>query len=261
MHRPCRLCGQHKKLCLSHIVPKSFAKRMKAGSPQVVEVTISDTPTTAKSNGDHKEYLLCEDCERHIKVCYEDTGTIYLHRKKGASENKEYIIIPEFNYKSYYLFVISIIWRASISSLDIYRPAQELSKLEPYLRHCIKENTLYLSPQGPKLDDFIKVSIARVVDLLDQIKQETLDRLLFSLNFERGENETEGLHYHMMLDGFLITASILPPGSPLASNWNTPGRLLDRRHLKAPKVCFSVIKPIFEAISAVPTTNNPFAPK
>lgn len=258
MQQPCRLCGEHKKLCLSQIIPKSFTKRIKSGLSQVVELTLSHVATTIKSNFDYKAHLLCEDCEKHLKLCYEDMGTVYLHNKKRASENSDYILIQNFNYKLYYLFIISIIWRAIISKIKIYEPAKEIYTLEPYIRHCIKYKTLYLTPRGPKLDDFIKISIVKIIDSQGRIKQEAIDRLLVSLNFKREKNKKEGLHYYMMLDGFLITTSILPPSSPLLSNWINPGRLLDRKTLKVPKVCFSSIEPLFKIISTIPNTLNLF---
>jgi hypothetical protein len=258
MQATCKLCGKEKDLLWSHIIPKSFAKRMKSGAPQVVELTLSNAITASKSNADYKERLLCEECELHIKVRYEDFGTVYLYKKTGASENRDHIIIPRFLYKTYYLFIISIIWRASVSNLEIYNAAKAIHSLEPYLRHCIKNDTLYIGHPGRRLDEFIKVAIARIIDSKNQIKQETLDRLLFSLSAEHGEDAYEGIHYYMVLDGFLITASVLPTSSPLATNWRTPGRLLDRTYLKAPKVCFSFIKPVFEMISSVPTTPSPF---
>jgi hypothetical protein len=227
---------------------------MKSGAPQAIEIEVRNKPIANKSNADHKQNLLCETCELHIKQSYEDYGTVFLHKKKGAIESRENLIIPGFQYKKYYLFIVSILWRASISSLPIYATARNLQKIEPYLRSCIWENSIWITDRGPKLDDFIKISVARITDSTGQLGQASLDRMILSLSAERGSNEEDGIHFFFMADGFLITASIILPNSPLASSWKTPGRLIDRNHLKIPKICFTSIKPIFDAIAAIPKT-------
>lgn len=255
----CKLCGKHKKLCLSHILPKSFTKRIRdGGEPQVVAVTVDDKPTSRKSNGEHIEHLLCEKCEHLLKINYEDYGTRLFVKKQNIIENKNHVFITNFEYQKYFLFIVSILWRASASSRKIYNPTKTFSGLDALIKPCIANNTLVLSREL-QLDHFIKISLRKVIDHKGDIPQNILDKLILNLNCERGDSVDEGLHYSFMVDGFLITASLFHLNSPHLQNWNHNGRLLNRSTLKIPKVSFYEIKQVHESMVAIASVTNPFS--
>lgn len=255
----CKLCDQHKKLCRSHILPKSFTKRMRAGAPQVITVVVEEQPQARKSNGEHIELMLCESCEHLLKTNYEDYGTRFFVNKKNITENNGHVFITDFEYQTYFLFIVSILWRASVSSLNIYKPTQGLAELSRLIKPCILANTLKTHPPHPiRIDEFIKIQVLKIIDHTNEVPQSTLDSIILAINFERGESVDEGIHYYFMVDGFLVTASLFPLSSQLLKCWHASGRLLDRRFLKIPKVSFYDIKQLHECIEAISSTPNPF---
>jgi hypothetical protein len=247
---------------MSHILPKSFARRMRAGAPQVISIVVNEPPKATKSNGEHVERLLCAGCERHIKVNYEDYGTRLFVDRRNIIELDDRILITNFDYKRYFLFIVSILWRASVSSLKIYTPAQGLAELSDLFRPCLLNNTLQSAlPQSLRLDAFVKVALLKIVDHTSEVPQSSLDSLLHGINFKRGSTVEEGLHYYFMVDGFLVSASLFPLHSVHLKGWRAGGRLLDRSTQRIPKVSFYNIQEIFEGIAAIASTPDPFERK
>lgn len=251
MKNICKLCDNEKKLCSSHIIPKSFTARMKKGCSQVVEMDVN-LKKTIKSNGDFKEYLLCEECEYFLKVNYEDYGTIFLSSKKYIVETSNYIILNNFNYEKYNIFLLSILWRASVSSHNDYKNISILPcTIKNYLKLCIQEKKL----NSTKIDEVIKISLLKVFDSVGEIRQDVIDGIMLNLSMYR-ENESDSIYYYMMLDGFFI--SFIFPNAQ-KNRVKILGRLVNRSYLKVPKICFRSIKEVFEAIISVTKANDPFA--
>jgi hypothetical protein len=260
MNQICKLCGHQKVLLKSHILPKSFTKRMRAGAPQVVAVVMHETPSASKVNGEYVARLLCADCELLIKTLYEDYGTRLFVNRRNITENNSHVFIESFQYEKYFLFILSILWRASISSLEIYKATLPLAEVSELFKSCIKNNTLKTHPPyNLRLDTFLKMSILKIVDHTSEIPQSTLDSVMHGINLRPGASIEEGLHYYFMVDGFLVCASLFKPQSPFLQNWRADGRLLNRSTLKIPKVSFYGIKEIYEGIAAIASTPDPFA--
>ena len=255
----CRLCDKAGKLCRSHILPKSFTRRMRAGSPQVAAVYMRKEPNAVKSNGEHAEYLLCSACEHLLKIKYEDYGTRIFVEKNSIEDGGKNVLIRGFRYNTFYLFVVSIMWRASVSSLEIYKSSQPLSEFGRLFKPCILNETLNVSSlPGVVLNKFLKISVQRIFDHTSQIPQHSLDSIIYGANVSRGEVVEDGVHFFFMVDGYLVCASLFPLNSPHADNWLVGGRVINRSTLKIPKVSFYEIKEIYEGISAIATTTNPF---
>ena len=96
----CKLCGESKALYLSHILPKSFTRRMRDGAPQVIAVEVLAKPKSQKSNGEYVERLLCKDCELLIKQKYEDYGTRLFVARKNIAEYGSHVFFSDFDYQS-----------------------------------------------------------------------------------------------------------------------------------------------------------------
>lgn len=255
----CKLCDRTEKLLLSHILPKSHTKRMRQGAPQVVQVTVKDPPIAIKSNGEYIERLLCSNCEHLLKTKYEDYGTRLFVNSQFINQSRSYISIQPFKYQTYYLYVISILWRAAVSSVSAYKAIQGLHELASIFKPCLLEGTLNIHPpHGIKLDDFIKLSILRIIDPGNEIPQSTIDSLILGLNVERGESIEDGFHCYFMVDGYLIIASIFPPASKVLANWRPYGRVLNRTHLRVPKISYARLKLLTEGFDAISNSKNPF---
>jgi hypothetical protein len=235
---------------------------MRQGAPQVVLVTVENPPMARKSNGEHIERLLCINCEHLLKTKYEDYGTRLFVNRQFINESKDYISIQQFEYQTYYLYVISILWRAAVSSISAYKTIQGMHELAPIFNSCLLNGTLKTNPpHNIKLDDFIKLTILRIIDSTNEISQSTIDSLILGINVERGESIDDGFHCHFMVDGYLIIASIFPPTSSVLANWCPHGRVLNRTHLRVPKVSYSSLKLLTDGFNAIANSKNPFESK
>ena len=253
----CQLCGKRDKLCNSHILPKSFTRRMRAGAPQVKWVVVKDKPRALTSNGEYTDHLLCKSCESMLSKNYEDYGTQLFVNKRNIDENNRHIFFTNFEYQKYYLFIVSILWRASVSSLETYRHIQWFSELSNIFKSCILQNTLQIHPPHPiRLDDFVKISILKIIDHAEVIPQETLNSLILGLNFESGDHEDSGTHYYFMVDGFLVVIHLFPLNSSLLKQWRPSGVLRNRIFQKIPKVSFCSISQLRDCIAAIASTQK-----
>lgn len=259
MQGVCKLCDRTAKLSLSHILPKSHTRRMRQRAPQVVLVSVENPPIARKSNGEHVERLLCAECEHLIKSKYEDYGTRLFVNRQFITESNDRVNIAQFKYETYFLYVISILWRATVSSLSAYKAIQGLRELAAIFKPCLKDETLTTSlAHRFKLDDFIKLTIVRITDPEHEIPQSTIDSLILGLNVERGDTVDDGFHCHFMVDGFLVIASIFPPTSKALAEWRPTGRVLNRSHLSIPKVSYARFKILTDGFTAIAKSPDPF---
>ncbi|MBN2280548.1 MAG: hypothetical protein JXQ65_08210 [Candidatus Marinimicrobia bacterium] len=116
----CRLCLKETLLCESHIYPKYFIKqtrdkiidnKFQYGSNIKVKVPPQDGP---------KSHLLCKKCEHIIKI-YEDYYKDFFIDKRNITLTKlksGSIQIRGYNYKKLRLFLLSLLWRLSISPIN-----------------------------------------------------------------------------------------------------------------------------------------------
>lgn len=233
---------------------------MKRGHAQGIEVTVVQKPVARKSNADIHEHLLCEECEKVIKW-YEDYGTILFTKenKHNLIEGDLFEHVLDFDFSRYYLFLVSILWRASISSRDDYAIARWIRPLSEHLKGCLLQKRITLSsPTQFALEKAIRPAILRVVDSQKQLDQSILDTTLLLLN---GEHDEQGKAYsfYFMADGHLITLTLVRPDSPVYANWLLPGRMLNRRFIKIPRVCFRDLKQVHEAFVAATESNDPLS--
>jgi hypothetical protein len=135
----CKLCQEEKKLIKAHIIPKFIYKRLGLYSPDEkgqgrVHKAIYNK-TSIKYNpkgypdGLYDKNILCEDCDNYINEQFETYGKkilfpetpipiseISFHTEVDEQGTK-IGIFSGIKYTEFKLFIISIFWRASISSL------------------------------------------------------------------------------------------------------------------------------------------------
>lgn len=108
---------------------------------QYIEFNDQDGKYNKRKSSGIYEHLLCRDCEDIIKK-YEDYAKYiiydkakpYIHKHRSCYTNKNY------NYNFFKLFVLSLLWRASISSMPGYKYAS-LGKYEEELRLILLNET------------------------------------------------------------------------------------------------------------------------
>ncbi|MDD5290611.1 MAG: hypothetical protein PHZ04_00670 [Patescibacteria group bacterium] len=154
----CKLCLQIKPLCkTSHIIPDFMYKGLYDVGHILYKVPTSDLSKEEKlPSGEYEPNLLCEDCENKIgklesyacDILYSDEevkrGRLYRENQKNQN-NVGYTFCKGVDYKKFKLFLLSILWKSSISSRDFFKDV----KLGVY-EEAIREMILNEDPKDPK---------------------------------------------------------------------------------------------------------------
>ena len=123
----CRLCDADKVLCKSHIISKAiFRDAMSNDLNRGLSMYTEQRIENGKMAGEY-EYLLCRDCEDVVGE-YDDYGIKFLRRTVGtrlAMLNGETVpddvdLLSQIDLEKLMLFIVSVLWRASISSREFY---------------------------------------------------------------------------------------------------------------------------------------------
>ncbi|AIW13923.1 hypothetical protein IX91_06870 [Vibrio tubiashii ATCC 19109] len=247
----CKLCGNEGKLEKSHIIPKSYFKSLKSGNGQLVAIVCDDETQPKRSNIDPKEELLCRECEQFISVNYERYGTQLFKRTTNIKKAKSYIEFNGFKYTEYYLYLISILWRASISTIAEFSNVKLNAQFDELLAHCIKRKSIKLGT-SLKLDHFIRISVLRVIDSSGQLDDNIIKKLMMSFGIERGETAQDGMIYYFMIDGFLIGFYLnVEKDIHDVRTLRIAGQLKNRKQIRIPKVEIVNLKQVHQALNTV----------
>ncbi len=245
------MCGKESELQKSHIFPRSYFRKLKAGNGQLLKVVIDDDSQPEKSNLDPKEPLFCRACEQFLSEKYEQYGTRILTNRKFATVKKDYVEFRSFRYKDFYLYLISIIWRASISSLDTFKHISFPEKHNNFLKQCLLEGKIKINTTL-KLDHFIKISVIRIIDSKNEIDDIVIRKTMMNLNFEKGSTSDVGMIYYFMADGFLVAYHFTGEEDihKLRVEKNR-AQLRNLPNIKIPRVDFRQLSQIRSAFSSV----------
>lgn len=116
----CKFCSQTKELCKSHIIPRSFYLDYKIDKYKAINP--ENGAWKQIQSGVYDATILCEECETFLsqldtvgnQILLQD---VYNHVEKQDGKNTLYILREqEFNYSSLKKFIVSLLWRASISN-------------------------------------------------------------------------------------------------------------------------------------------------
>lgn len=142
----CKLCSLEKKLCDSHIIPETFWKTI--NDKKFRSLPISSHPIKLKfvQNG-IKEKLLCQDCETKLSawesILANDLNDIGKRKSRflKITEPKENMIfIENLRYEKFKLAALSILWRFSVSSNELFQ-SYKLGKYEEKIRLLLNSET------------------------------------------------------------------------------------------------------------------------
>ncbi|MEC4090141.1 hypothetical protein [Pseudoalteromonas rubra] len=246
----CRLCGNDATLKKSHIIPRSYFKSLKSKGGQLISVTCDDVTEPKRTNSDPKEKLLCEACESFLSDNYERYGTRLFKDTKNVNKTKKYIEFNGFKFKEYYLFLISILWRASVSSMPEFSAVDLGRKFEEYLESCLKNKSIKLST-ALRLEHIIKISVLRVVDNITGLEDDSIRGALLHFGVQADETKRGPIAYYFMTSGFLITyyLSVEPDLHALRTK-KIMGQITNRPTLKVPKVEITNLKQVYDAFDS-----------
>ena len=180
----CALCGQIKKLCKSHIVPKSFIREVRAHHKQLHWYDLRKKQKPKYTQDGWKESLLCNACEQRIgrweKVVCEDlrgdgkanvawnevsySGPILIPRSVKRP-TRYYLKMEGCDYEAWRLFLLSLLWKMDRSKLpelaavDLGESRAEIREMiltdnpgEPMAYPCL---IYYLSLLGEQMRGFM----------------------------------------------------------------------------------------------------------
>ncbi len=245
------MCGSEEEIRKSHIIPRSYFKYIKSSDGQLVRVTIDDATSVSNTNGNPTEFLLCSKCEQFISAEYEKYGTRLFKDSKNVQKAKTYITFNGFKYKQFYLYLISILWRASISSLPEFKSVNLHEELNDILRQHLINKTIKINTSY-RLDHFIKISVLRMIDSTNSINDDIIKSILMTINIDRSPDNKSDFAYYFMVDGFLIIYYINLSNDPhTIRTKKIYGQLKDRTQISIPKEEIHNLKQISDAFSAL----------
>ena len=130
----CRLCLNDRTLCKSHIFPEYMYAHCYDDNHSYIEFNAEDGRYNKRRRKGIYEKLLCDDCEGIIQE-YEDYGkcVLYDDAKLRIEATKKPYCNENYDYRLFKLFVLSLLWRASVSTQDSFKLAS-LGKYEEELR-------------------------------------------------------------------------------------------------------------------------------
>ncbi|KIA95618.1 hypothetical protein B8T70_04905 [Flavobacterium sp. AJR] len=153
----CKLCKKDKKLIDAHIIPKFMFKGMKDENNSFYEVVYNldenKTATKKTQKEDFDKNILCSDCDNGILGAFYESYAVkslygtdltedispkcenYINPDDGA----EYSICKNIDYKKMKLFLLSILWRASITNRPLFKEISLGKKHEERIRKIIYE--------------------------------------------------------------------------------------------------------------------------
>ena len=164
----CALCLKPAELQDSHIIPNAYFKRMKwDNAGKLIAFDTSENSEARPSIESWSEDLLCKDCEQRFSKW--ETASIEMLRRTGHSIERSGNhggLIERYNYSILRLFLLSILWRSAVSTLqefsEIVLPTEFQERLR--LALCTDDNasgTVALHCRLMKIVDDAKVFTAK----------------------------------------------------------------------------------------------------
>lgn len=200
----CKLCLLEKELELSHSIPRAYISKIKENGKLVL---VNENSCVTSGSFDPKEHMLCEDCEDFLADNYESYGIPVLRTRRNVVKHKTYISVNNINYKKYYLFLLSIFWRVSVSEIDFYNTVSNMKGLGDLMRYAIYNDTLK-AVGGIRIDQIVKICIFRVVDTTGTIPDKDIKKTMSNFAQEVNDNVKQVVWY-FVVEGFLIVYTIL----------------------------------------------------
>src|SRR4030042_6422490 len=155
----CKLCGQRKNLIKAHIIPDFMYRELFDKDHRIRQMRVENKmfkKITQRETGEFDKNILCEKCDKEILGNYEAYAKRVLYGgaplslpiKPERMFNKTWMPVGNIDYKKFKLFLLSILWRASITS----RPYFSQVKLDHH-ENIIREMILNDNPQ--KREDYL----------------------------------------------------------------------------------------------------------
>lgn len=198
----CRLCETRPTRIKAHAIPQSFfVKHLAANeTPKIVWTSRHLYPRRCPI-GVYDPNILCEECETKFQP-YDDYGFKFFFPTRELevihpSTEAEANIIHSFDYPLLKLFILSTLWRASVSTQKFYAGVK-LGPYEDEIRHLILSD----GPGSPQEFPIVIYRFAYPPKLIPTLCP--VHSRISGLNF-----------YQLLLNGFLVMVKVdrqpMPP--------------------------------------------------
>lgn len=214
----CKLCLEEKELLnKSHIIPNSFFKISLDGEKYLFRTSNKDILEHRENpkkiyTGEFEPGILCKECDNNKIGKFEQYGLKVLHKGFSSKNNFiektdvlnpkgfNYSIIKNVDYFKFKIFLLSILWRSSISSRDFFKDVS-LGPYKNILRKMINDEDPLESKDFP------------ILVYMPHDKKLNLKSLIGQPLKIKFENKTS---YVFVLNGlifiYLITSEVIDPG-------------------------------------------------
>jgi hypothetical protein len=123
----CKLCGEPSELQYSHIIPEIFYDLIYDENPRRFRAISADPSKKIEyPQQGIREHLLCRKCEgkfgqleNYVKRSFID-GKIVDGKRMQAIQMQDCIVLQNLDYKKFKLFLLSLLWRMSITTQDFF---------------------------------------------------------------------------------------------------------------------------------------------
>ena len=158
----CRLCGERRPLCKSHIMPESVYRRLYDEKHRAITLRLGseDPGSTQKGMWEH---LLCSDCEKHLNE-YDDyfAKVWYAFPKLPEYVTVNPLVVEGLDYKLFRLFHLSVLWRAGMAKRREFHNVSLGKKHSDALRKMLLDDDPGPSSRYPILADLLVTAEKRV---------------------------------------------------------------------------------------------------
>jgi hypothetical protein len=116
----CRLCQNEKELCFSHIIPEFAYFPIYDENHRFVKIPRGKDKYEQKGM---REYLLCDDCDRRIIGKWETYSSPIIKsiQDLNITPYGDQYVIHNVKYTDFKLFQLSLLWRASVASVEMFK--------------------------------------------------------------------------------------------------------------------------------------------
>jgi hypothetical protein len=203
----CNLCKQSvADKVNSHIIPKFMCKGLFEDTKPRHSIAINNKGKSRNIQDTPKENnILCSNCEKRIEIIetYFARKIIDIHNYKNLKNNfevkkisnQEYLCCETINPKAFKLFIYTIIWRTSISSLNEFMKFKIEENIEEEIRIFLNSNLK--NTHKELLENFDKIELTPKYDfcIFKPIVKSNQSRGIFTTY-----NTSENSHILLIVD-------------------------------------------------------------
>ncbi|MDA3884496.1 MAG: hypothetical protein PF638_02775 [Candidatus Delongbacteria bacterium] len=138
----CVLCKQERIIRNSHIIPESFYKHINIYSNhKFYQITTDgkESDIRFKQKG-VREYMLCDDCEKLLNDSYEKYAENLFFKNCQLENYVDHIELLNTDSNKIKLFILSVLYRASVSTLYFFKEVTLTPLQNEHLREMILNN-------------------------------------------------------------------------------------------------------------------------